>query len=350
MLKQTLLLFSFGFFSFAALSQQTLIYANPNATFDKAVVLYQQHKYSAAAHLFEQVSVSIKEEQATLKVYSDYYVAVCSMYLDHADAERQMLGFMRKHPQSPQVHRIYFLLGNYEYDKRKYKDALVWYNKTDVDFLEPKELSEYYYKMGYCNFERNQMDAAQKDFASVTDATSTYYPRAVYYYGYIAYTKKNYQTAVNSFIKLRKDPNFAKAVPYYIAECYYLEGDYQKAVEYCVPLIDSITSDASLLNANEIKKIAAESYYRMQDYKNAIKYFEKYAKAGSLGETDAYEFAYCYFVAGQYADAIPYFQSSSTYNDSLSQDALFHIGECYLNTGQKTYAANAFNDAYKLNN
>lgn len=349
MLKRVLLFLSVAYCSQVVVGQQTLIYSNPNASFDKAVTLFGEHKYSAAAHLFEQVSNSIQEEQSTLKVHSDYYAAVCSMYLDHADAERQMIGFIHKHPQAPEVHKIYFLLGNYEYSKHKYKEALAWYAKTDIDNLDNKELSEYYYKMGYSNFTKKQLDAAQHDFESVTDSTSTYYPRAVYYYGYIAYVHKKYQTAINSFFRLRNDPDFSKAVPYYIAECYYLEGNYAKAVEYCGPLIDSIPNNAPLLNVAEIRKITAESYYRMQQYKEAIPYFEKYVKGGSLQESEAYEFAYCYFVTGQYAEAIPYFQNAAIANDSLAQDALFHIGECYLNEGQKAYAANAFNDAYKMN-
>jgi len=176
MVKRTLIFFSLICSSFAAFSQQTLIYADPNATFDKAVVLYDEHKYSAAAHLFQQVSLSVKEDQATLKVHSDYYVAVCSMYLDHPDAEKQMTGFIRKHPQAPEVHKIYFLLGNYEYGKKRYKEALLWYNKTDIDYLEPKEQSEYNYKKGYCCFSRNQMDSAKKYFLEVTDSTSAFYP------------------------------------------------------------------------------------------------------------------------------------------------------------------------------
>ncbi len=349
MLKRSLLFFFVGFTPFVSFSQQTLVYADPNATYEKAVVLYDEHKYSAAAHLFTEVSEAIKEPQATMKVHADYYTAMCAMYLDHEDAIEQMTGFICKHPQSPEIHRIDFMLGNYQFEKRRYKQALVWYGRTDIDYLEPKELPEFYYKEGFSSFSRNQMDSAKKYFAEVTDSTSSYYPGATYYYGYISYTHKNYQTAINSFLKLKNDENFGKAVPYYIAECYYLEGNYTKAVEYCVPLLDSTTNTASLLNSGEIEKIAAESYYHSHKYKEAIPFFVKYAKGGPLQETEGYELGYCYFTVGQYVDAIPYFQNAATGNDTLTQDALYHIGECYLNTGQKAYAANAFNDAYKLN-
>src|ERR1700722_19424503 len=62
-------------------SQQTQIYAEPQASYEKAMMLFDQQKYSAAAHLFESVSQSINEEQSTLKVNSDYYAAVCDLYL-----------------------------------------------------------------------------------------------------------------------------------------------------------------------------------------------------------------------------------------------------------------------------
>ena len=259
MLKRSLLFFSLAFTPIVTFSQQTLVYADPNATYGKAVVLYDQHKYSAAADLFQQVSNSIKDAQSTLKVQADYYAANCSMYLDHEDAVEQMTGFIHKHPQSPEVHRIYFLLGNYEFEKRRYKKAQIWYAKTEVDYLEPAEVPEYYYKMGFSCFSRNQQDSAKKYFAEVTDTTSSYYPGATYYYGYIAYTHKNYQTAINSFLKLRNNADFGKSVPYYIAECYYLEGNYSKAIEYCVPLLDSSANTASLVNSGEIQKITAES-------------------------------------------------------------------------------------------
>ncbi len=349
MLKRVLLLFCFALSSFAVFSQQTLVYADPGATFNKAVMLFDEHKYSAAAHLFKEVSASVKDEQSSLKVYSDYYTAVCAMYLNHDDAEKQMIAFITRHPQSPEVHRIYFLLGNYEYDKRKYKDAIKWYGKADIDNLEHKDLPEYYYKFGYSCFAKNKIDSAAKYFTLVTDSTSSYYPKATYYYGYISYTRKNYQTAVNSFLKLQHNADFGKAVPYYIAECYYLEGDYTHAMQYCLPLVDSIRGNAPLLNADEIKKIAAESYYHLHQYNEAITYFLKYAKAGSLQQTESYELAYCYYVTGQYADAIPYFQDAARGSDSLTQDAMYHVGECYLKTGQKAYAANAFHDAYKFN-
>src|SRR5581483_2010608 len=176
--------------------QQTLIYSEPDASFAKAKELYDAQKYSAAMHLFQEVSRSLPQLQSTEKIDADYYAAICSMYLFHEDAEKNMTHFIVFHPQSPRVHKINFLVGNYIYRKQKYKEAIIWYDKTDPTYLDKDEVSEYYFKRGYSYFHENKLDSAKHDFYEVKDAGATYSPEATYYYSYIAYRQKNYQTAI----------------------------------------------------------------------------------------------------------------------------------------------------------
>jgi tetratricopeptide (TPR) repeat protein len=347
--RRNVLFFLSVLLPFAVSSQQTLVYSEPEATYHKAVILFESQKYSAAAHLFELTSQSITEAQSTLKVNADYYYAVCSMNLFHNDAEKQMLAFIQKHPQSPEVHKIYFLLGNYEYRKHKFKEALAWYDKVEPSYLEGNETNEFYFKRDYCSFHQNKMDLAKTDFLEITNTTSSFYPDAKYYYGYIAYHQKNYQTAAGSFILLKDNPVYAKIVPFYIAECYYLEGDYEQSAQYAVGVVDvGAIHESPLLNEGEIRKIAAESYYRLKRYTDAITWFLKYAKGGSLPDKQSYELGYSYFATDQYEQAIPYLGGASSGKDSLAQDALYHLGVAYLKTDNKSFAANAFKDAAQL--
>jgi len=43
-----------------------------------------------------------------------------------------------------------------------------------------------------------------------------------------------------------------------------------------------------------------------------------------------------------YDKAIPLFQDLAYSNDSLAQNACYHLGECYIKTNQKQFARNAF--------
>jgi tetratricopeptide (TPR) repeat protein len=329
--------------------QQTLIYSEPDASFAKAKELYDAQKYSAAKHLFEEVSRSTSQFQSTEKIDADYFAAICSMYLFHEDAEKNMTRFIRLHPQSPRVHKIDFLIGNYEYRKQKYKDAVTWYGKADPSYLDKDEVSEFYFKRGYSYFHENKLDSAKHDFFEVKDAGATYSPEATYYYSYIAYRQKNYQTAITGFLALKKDPHFGTVVPYYITQLYYLQGDYDNAVQFAIPLIDSAKNPAALTNSQQIIKMIAESYYRLHKYSDAITYFQKYANGSSLPPIESYELGFSYFSSGKYKEAVPWLQTATYGNDSLAQNADYYLAVTYLKMGNKSFASNAFREVYKMN-
>ncbi len=328
-------------------SQQTAIYNEPVASYTKALDLFDAQRYSAAEHLFEQIEKCLPAE-SNMRIDADYYAAVCSMYLFHDDAERRMTNFIAMHPQSPKVKKIDFLLGSYAYRNRKFKDAISWYNKVEPANLDKDEVQEFYFKKGYSLFHQNQYDSAKKDFAEVKDAGNSYSPAASYYYGYIAYKQGNYQTAINSFMTLKKDPKFGPSVPYYIAQLYYLQGNYEKVPEYVVPLIDSAKNPGALFNANQTYELIAESYYHLGKYAEAIPYYIKFSNGGSLMEKEAYELAYCYYATSKYKESIPWFQNAAYGNDSLGQNALYYLACAYLKTGNKQSASSQFLAVYKM--
>jgi len=342
-----LLIALLGLFSLQGISQQTQAYNEPDATFEKARELFDAQRYSAAEHLFEQVAKQ-SDEQSNMRIDADYYAAVCSMYLFHDDAERRMTTFIEEHGQSPKVKKIDFLLGSYAFRKRKFKEAIAWYYKVEPGNLDKDEVQEFYYKRGYSCFYVNRYDSAKTDFAEVMSAGNSYSPAADYYYGYIAYKQKNYQTAINCFSALKHDPRFGSVVPYYIAQLYYLQGAYDKVPEYVVPLIDSAKKPDALFNANQTYKLIGESYYHLQKYPQAIPYYVKFANGGSLGESESYELAYSYYAGEKYKDAIPWFQYAAYGNDSLAQNALYYLACSYLKSGNKQSASNEFLAAYKM--
>ena len=61
MLRRALVFTFLGLAPLFSLGQQTLVYSEPHASFDKALELYDARKYSAAMHLFEQVSASLPQ-------------------------------------------------------------------------------------------------------------------------------------------------------------------------------------------------------------------------------------------------------------------------------------------------
>ena len=354
--RTTLYAFLFGIFFLVcvgAFSQKTAIYTHSDQSFRTALELFQKQKYGSAQKQFSRVIESYKSEPNNLtRIDAEYYSALCALELFHKDAELLLKKFIADHPESPQTQTAYFHLGKYNYRKKQYNKAVEWFEKVDVYDLTNEELSEFYFKRGYSYFEEDSTVKAQKDFFEIKDIDNKYAAPATYYFGHIVYAEKNYQTALQHFNKLKKNESFGPIVPYYIAQIYYLQGKYDSAIAYATPLLDSTTK-----RVLELTKIIGESYYRTGRYKECLPYLEKYkGYASYLKKPEWYQLGFAYYKNEVYNSAIYCFQNATSGNDSLSQNAYYHLGDCYMRpspysggSASRMQAKNAFEQAYKLN-
>jgi tetratricopeptide (TPR) repeat protein len=353
--RSALYIFLFGIFfliCIALFSQKTAIYTNPDADLKSALELFQRQKFGSAQKQFSKISERYASEPNNLvRIDAEYYAALCALELFNKDAELLLKKFIAQHPESPRTQTAYFHLGKYNYRKKQYNKALEWFSKVDVYDLNNEELSELYFKRGYSYFEEDSIEKAKKDFFEIKDIDNKYAIPATYYFGHISYLEKNYQTALQHFTKLKKNENFGPIVPYYIAQIFYLQGKYDSAIAYAVPLLDSTTKRVA-----ELTKIIGESYYRTSRYKECLPYLEKYKSFGNtLQRTDWYELGYSYFKNDNCTSAIFCFQNATNGKDSIAQNAYYHLGGCYVKpspfaggSSSKMLAKNSFEMAYKL--
>src|ERR1043165_4424535 len=333
------------FISISLSAQKTQIYLEDDAGFKTGLELFQKEKYGAAQKSFLEVIESHKDPQSLIRIDAEYYHAVCAIELFNKDGELYLKQFIADHPESPKVGFAYFNLGKYNYRKKKWRDALQWFEKVDVYDLTTEELAEFYFKRGYSFFETKKLAEAKKDFYEIKDVDNKYAAAAKYYYAHILYGERNYETALTDFLKLEKNETFGPIVPYYIAQIYFLQEKYETVITYAPPLLDSAVTK----RVPEIARILGESYYRTSRYKEAIPYLEKYEKAsGSLSRKDNYQMGYAHYKMSEYEDAVNYFLKVGNIDDSLEQNAYYHIGDSYLKMGSKQNALNAFGLASKL--
>ncbi len=327
-------------------AQKTMIVVHEDAEYKTGIELFQKEKYSAAQKSFTTVIASHHDLHSLVRIDAEFYKAICAIELFNKDAEWFLKQFINNHPESPKVKTAYFYLGKYNYSKKKYRDANDWFEKVDVYELTTEELSEFYFKRGYCYFVLEKDDVAKKDFYEIKDIDSKYAASAKYYYAHIAYTEKNYETALKDFLKLQYNETFKPVVPYYIAQLYYLQGKYDDVIAYAPKLLDS----TSTKRAPEIARIIGESYYNTSRYNEAIPYLKKYKEAvGPLPRKDNYQLGYAYYKVKHYNNALDYFIPVTNIDyDSLAQNAYYHIGDCYLKMDNKQNARNAFGQASKL--
>lgn len=309
--------------------------------------LYDKEKFSAAQEKFTQVLKVTDEKKSEVAVNSKYYHAICGLELFNINAENLLIEFIYAYPESPKVKLAYFHLGRYKFRKKKYDEAIKWFEKIDIYDLTNDELAEYYFKKGYSYFNEENLEKASSAFYEIKNVDSKYTSPSKYYYAHIAYLQKKYESALQTFRSLEDDEKFAPIVPYYITQIYYLQKKYDKVIGYAPSLLEKSIPKRSA----EIARLLGESYYNTGQYNNAIPYLKLYQneKPNDANRSDKYQLGYAYYKNDSCNLAIKWFKQAVKENDSLSQAAHYNMAECYLKTNQKMYAQSSFRVASNIN-
>ena len=340
-----LLVVLFSVLVFQGLAQTSEKYNSDYENFYRAEELFQKEQFAAARYEFRSFMDAFNKKNDPLYIKAAYYEGVSALELYNNDAVTLLENFLKNYPESIYSNQIFLRLGRYFYQRKNYKEALSWFNRLGAKDVEPEDREEFFFKMGYSNFELENYTAARSAFHEVKDGFSQYAAPALYYYSHIAYMDGSYQVALDGFKKLQNDERFAKTVPYYIAQIYHRQGDYRAVVDYVPFLLDTV----AVANRNDLNHIIGNSYYRLKMYDEAVPYLEAYNVKSKTTRHDDYELGYAYYRSNQYAKAIRMFDRVAKGKDSLAQYAFYHIGESYQKSNEHLPARSAFKAASEIN-
>ncbi len=327
-------------------AQQPEVFRDDNLAYYKAVDLMNYGQYESARKMFTEYLGAQEPSSRELYVNASYYQASCAMELFHKDAKFLMQEFVLDHPESIWYRPAMLELGRYSFNRRDYEDAIKYFNQLNLRDYDEETQDEVRFKKGFSAFELDDMVAARESFFPLVDKEGPYSGPVNYYYGHIAYTEGNYQTALKSLRKAGEDENFAAVVPYYIAQIYHFQEKYDELIEYAVPLLD----DTSTKRKEELAHLVGNAYYQKQDYVNAVPYLELFmARNYNPEPADAYQMAYAYYRTGKHKESITHFATASKAEDAeLVQIATYQMADAYLQLGEKKYAQNAFRAASQM--
>jgi TolA-binding protein len=306
--------------------------------------LMENNRYIAAQELISSMDKSKLTEQQIQEL--DYYNALTSLKLDLHESAGLVEEFESRHPDYSRLETLKKAKGDYYFKHKKYKQAVREYVHVNSKNLVNDDKLSYFFKIGYSYFMTKNSTKASSYLYKVKDSKSSYAPSATYYYAHINYENKNYPSALKGFIKLEDDRAFKSIVPYYICQIYYKQEEYDKLIETAPKLFD----EARGTRKNEIAKLVGDAYFKLERYPKAIEYLDFYRESSRSGylKSDYYQLAYAYMMVEDYPNAIKYFEKVRNREDALSQNALYNLGNCYLKTNQKEFAAKAFYASYQL--
>ena len=332
----------FLFISFLSSAQQTAVFTNELAEFNRAFELYNNNQYLAAQSMFAEIEVSSKDE--SVKSDCAYYIANSAVRLNQQNADQLMEAFVEKYPTSIKRNSAYIDVANYYFENGKYSHAQKWYSKVDESGLGRGEQERFNFNNGYAFFKAKRYNEAKKYFNRVS-GSEKYGAQAKYYLGFIAYEGDEYQEANELFEQVKGEDRYSEDLSYYQADMNFKLGNFQKAIDMGKEQFDK----SSPAEKSQLSKIIGESYFNLEEYASAVPYLKEYkGTRGKWNNTDYYQLGYAYYKEGEYENAIGEFNKIVDGKNAVAQNAYYHLAESYLKLDQKQQALNAFKNASEM--
>ncbi len=342
--KPSLLLITLVTFSpLTILAQRTQSDKDPSAIFQKALELKDNNKYASAQKFFEDYREvgedKIKKSEAL------FHQARCAMELFQKQTEHLFKKYVRKYPEMGKKDLAYFNLGKYHFRQKALQQATQWLKEINPDNLSNSRRNEYHFMLGYSYYKDEEYDKAKPNLASIMKEPNAYYAPGNYYYGYIAYIRGKYETAIKRFKKIQDDEKFGKVVPVYITQFNLLSNNYEQTIKYGKEAL----ARKGVGKKQEIKSYVGQAYFHEKQFDKVIKHLSPLRESDlGLDSEQRYGLGFAFYKKGEYDKAADLFESIEIQADSIGQNIAYHLGQIYVKNGKKEQARNSFDYAANL--
>lgn len=322
--------------------QQSEVYLNELKHFQEAIDLYEKNQFASAKTMFSEVATSTQKRQ--LKSQAKYYESLSSLKLNEPGAALIMEDFVRSHPTSNKRNEAFFELGDYYFLNGNNTASRRWFNQVDSYNLNKDYQNEFYFKFAYVSLKSDDLKKANSYFNRVKNDES-YGQQAKYYLGYIAYAGDDYRKAQELFDEVEGDQQLNEDLAYFKSDMSFKAGNFEEAITSAKEKLQK----ANVQEQSQLNKIIGESYFNLQQYKEAIPYLQSYrGDRGKWSNTDHYQLGYAYFMQNDFENAAMEFSKIIGGKDKVAQNAYYHLAQSYLKNNAKSEALNAFKNVSEM--
>lgn len=329
-------------FSLLGFAQKSAVYTSDLQDYQKALTLYNNKQYKAAQSLFDDIKYNTTD--VTIKSDCAYYIANCAVRLNQNNADDLITEFVEEYPTSTKRNTAYLDVADYYFENSKYAYSRKWYQKVDELSIARSERDRYNFNYGYSLYSTKSKTQATKYLNRVINSKE-YGSQAKYYIGYMAYEGDDYDTANEYFDQVSDNEKYKEKLSYYQADLNFKLGKFEKAIELAQEQLPNSRGDEE----SELNKIIGESYFNLEQYTEALPYLKAYkGKRGKWNNIDYYQLGYTYYKQNDFEAAISEFNKIIDGDNSVAQNAYYHLGESYINLDKKQEALNAFRNASEM--
>ncbi len=326
-------------------SQKTYYYSDPQERFNEAKEYFQKGQYNLAYPILKELQQSIREtdkvNNPVVTQEINYYTVASALMQNEDRAEAEALEYIEITKNNARSQMMSFQLAEYYFRNQRFSDAVGLYEQANIANLNNREVADMKFHQGYSYFTMQRFAQAKPLLDAIRQVPDDpNYIDANYYYGFIAFRDRNFSQALESFRVVENEPNYESIVPYYIAQIYYVQGRKDEAMTYAE---NKIKQGKTQYYDLELKQLLGHGYFEKKDWNKTVTYLGDYVtRSNKVRREDLYELSYAHYQTKNYNKAIEGFKQLSGKEDSLSQHAMYLLGDSYLKTNQKASARNAF--------
>ncbi len=300
--------------------------------------LFDFGRWSDARHEFLRARGALDPADCAARQEIDYYLAACAVELGSSDAAGALRDFERNYPASTYANDVRFALGSYYCSQGDYEQADACFRRTDRRALSPSRREQYDMRRGYVLFTQGDYDEAYACFDRIPD-NSEYAAHALYHRSYIDYAQGRNGRARQGFEALSASGPYREVAPFYLLQLAFRDGEYRYVIEQAPRLAERAAPE----RRREIERLLAESWFRQEDYLETIEHLK--ASLDDQGTTDregCYLMGFSLYRTTRHAEAAEWLRRACGAPDALTQNASYHLADCYLRMGDKASAMQAF--------
>ncbi|HRP31990.1 MAG TPA: tetratricopeptide repeat protein [Agriterribacter sp.] len=327
-----------------SIAQQSRILTDPQANFNQAKAFFQRGEYSLAYPLFRELRNGMRSTDRSNNniTYDDvqFYTIACELQQNETFAAEEAELFIVLNYNPALTQKLSFHLAEFYFRKNEIRKALTYYEQTNAENLSNRQVADMKFHKGYAYFALQDFNKAAPLLESIAKIPSDpNYKAANYYYGLVSYANRNYREGLTAFRKVENDDLYKKVVPFYVANIYYVQGQKEEALAYG----ESALGNKSGYYDVPMKELIGHAWFEKGEYAKALPYLETYVNnTRKVSRETLYQLSYCYYQAKQLSKAVEGLKQLSGGTDSLSQNAMYILGDAYLKLGDKANARNAF--------
>lgn len=315
----------------------------------EGIDLFEAKQYAASSvHLkrwLKQRSQSASQEGDGDWALACYFLAFNAAEAENEDALNQLSLVTKQFPNHYLKDKALFYLLRFAFKSRKW-DAVIAFPEISPDVLDASQNEQLNIMRGVAFVQKGKFKEGLALLELNRSSQSELAEMANYYSGYASFKLERYAKVPDYLNQVTSSKNYGLNSSLLLAQLYFLQKEYDKAIQATLPGADRKDQKQRELFA----LVTAQAYYMQQNFEKAWNYFKIYLeKTNKPGDVEAYQAGFSAWKVKQPQESINLLNRFFSKQDSIAQMANYIAGESYLAIQEKDKAQKSFELAAETN-